>query len=123
MASAIASLPVIPAILPFGMTDPLALELGLLDHRDRLDLLRALLGADAAALAVRQVETLVLAVLEDHRGVRTVDPADQAVRALLRVEHGTERAPPPRDVSVGRPPAGDDAADRQLLPALLVAHG
>src|SRR4029450_4016706 len=55
----------------------------LLHHRDRAD--RARLGAQLASLAVTKVETRERRTVDSHRGVRAVQPAEQAVHALRKV--------------------------------------
>src|SRR5690242_2871596 len=81
-ASATAWLPVTATVFVFVIV---AMLFALLFHDNGLVALlaRALHGADAAALAVVVIEVDPFFILHRDRRIRTVDPAEQALDAVL----------------------------------------
>jgi len=68
-------------------------------HLNRVTLGRAFPGANPAALAVIVIEPDHVAVLDQHRGVRTQDPAAKAMNATVRgVDRLPDRVKPPEGV-------------------------
>ena len=89
-------------------------------HLDRAG--RADRGAELAALAVVEVEAGERGPVELDRGVRAVEPAEQAVDAGGEVDLGLEAGAPLAGQRLDRLVADDDAAGLELRPGPQAAH-
>jgi diacylglycerol kinase len=80
------------------------------------------LGLDPAALAVVEVEAGECLPVEQDRGIRTVQPAEQAVHAPRDVRGGLLARAPAAGGGTRRVRRPNDARDGQLLPGAQFSH-
>ena len=81
-----------------------------------LDLHRAHIGTNAATFAVIVVKLSPAAILDDNRGIRAIDPADQTMGAFLHVMHWALNTPGAGVVFGGASRLENQAGDIHLFP-------